>query len=34
MRACARELLRGVFQLEDRLLLELDLSRVLRAAYA
>jgi purine-binding chemotaxis protein CheW len=34
VRASARELLRGVFQLEDRLLLELDLGRVLRAAYA
>ena len=33
VRASARELLRGVFPLEDRLLLELDLGRVLRAAY-
>lgn len=34
VRASARDLLHGVFQLEDRLLLELDLGRVLRAAYA
>lgn len=34
MRANARELLHGVFSLEDRLLLELDLGRVLLAAYA
>jgi purine-binding chemotaxis protein CheW len=34
MRSGARELLHGVFQLDDRLLLELDLGRVLRAAYA
>lgn len=34
MRPGARELLHGVFSLEDRLLLELDLVRVLRAAYA
>lgn len=34
VRASARDLLRGVFPLEDRLLLELDLGRVLQAAYA
>lgn len=34
MRQSARELLHGVFSLEDRLLLELDLGSVLRAAYA
>lgn len=34
VRAGARELLHGVFPLEDRLLLELDLGRVLQAAYA
>ena len=34
MRPGARELMHGVFSLEDRLLLELDLGRVLRAAYA
>jgi len=33
VRARARDLLHGVFQLEDRLLLELDLGRVLQAAY-
>ena len=30
----ARELIHGVFPLHDRLLLELDLGKVLRAAYA
>ena len=34
IRSGARELLRGVFQMHGRLLLELDLGRVLRAAYA
>jgi purine-binding chemotaxis protein CheW len=34
MRPGARELMHGVVQLNDRLLLELDLGRVLRAAYA
>lgn len=34
MRPGARELMHGVFALDDRLLLELDLGRVLRAAYA
>ncbi len=34
MRAAARELIRGVFPVHDRLLLELDLGKVLRVAYA
>jgi len=34
MRPGARELMRGVVPLHDRMLLELDLGRVLRAAYA
>ncbi|HLQ66301.1 MAG TPA: chemotaxis protein CheW [Candidatus Limnocylindrales bacterium] len=34
IRPGARELMHGVVQLHDRLLLELDLGRVLRAAYA
>lgn len=34
MRGAARELIHGVFPLHDRLVLELDLGKVLRAAYA
>jgi purine-binding chemotaxis protein CheW len=34
MRASARELIHGVFKLHDRLLLELDLGRVLQSAYS
>jgi purine-binding chemotaxis protein CheW len=34
MRPHTREVLRGVVQRPDRLLLELDLGRILRAAYA
>ena len=34
IRGAARELIRGVFPLHDRLLLELDLGKVLRVAYA
>ena len=34
MRPGARELMQGVFQRDDGLLLELNLARVLRAAYA
>lgn len=34
MRAGTREVLRGVVQRPDRLLLELDLGRILRTAYA
>jgi purine-binding chemotaxis protein CheW len=34
MRAGTREVLRGVVQRPDRLLLEVDLGRILRAAYA
>lgn len=34
MQGVARELVHGVFPLQDRLLLELDLGRVLQVAYA
>jgi purine-binding chemotaxis protein CheW len=34
LRGAARDLIHGVYKLQDRLLLVLDMGKVLRAAYA